>query len=279
MQVILALHAHAHPDLRFPRQLRSQFAQAFRATGITAYLTNKGTLETAQHIANHESLWTTRIYGRRRDEISLDEVEEKVIGAGRPIAWWSLRNRRTSSLDAQNRTRRISNNAVGMRPQPAQVPLRMPAADDDQIGALPKSGFADDRGHCTTRQQDFHIDFGFAAQTSQSLFGCVKKVFAKFYFATIAGGLVRGRDCVNHFKRCVAQHTELQRPPDHGYKALVGVYRANDLMNIGLRKYRSSLVMDSRQNWAIHVVQHLRRNRPEQEPAKSAMSAGRHHNE
>ena len=27
----------------------------FRATGITAYLKNKGTLEAAQHIANHES--------------------------------------------------------------------------------------------------------------------------------------------------------------------------------------------------------------------------------
>ena len=27
----------------------------FRATGITAYLKNSGTLETAQHIANHES--------------------------------------------------------------------------------------------------------------------------------------------------------------------------------------------------------------------------------
>jgi len=42
--------------------MRSQFARALRATGITGYLTNKGTLETTQHIANHESLWTTRIY-------------------------------------------------------------------------------------------------------------------------------------------------------------------------------------------------------------------------
>ena len=47
----------------------------FRATGITAYLKNKGTLETAQHIANHESPRTTKLYDRRQDEISLDEVE------------------------------------------------------------------------------------------------------------------------------------------------------------------------------------------------------------
>ena len=51
----------------------------FRATGITAYLKNKGTLEAAQHIANHESPRTTKPYDRRRDEISLDEVEKIAI--------------------------------------------------------------------------------------------------------------------------------------------------------------------------------------------------------
>ena len=48
----------------------------FRATGITAYLQNKGTLETAQQLANHESPRTTKLYDRRHDEISLDEVEK-----------------------------------------------------------------------------------------------------------------------------------------------------------------------------------------------------------
>jgi len=48
----------------------------FRATGITAYLSNKGTLETAQLLANHESPRTTKLYDRRRDEVSLDEVEK-----------------------------------------------------------------------------------------------------------------------------------------------------------------------------------------------------------
>lgn len=51
----------------------------FRATGITAYLKNKGTLEAAQRIANHESPRTTKLYDRRQDEISLDEVEKILI--------------------------------------------------------------------------------------------------------------------------------------------------------------------------------------------------------
>jgi site-specific recombinase XerD len=34
----------------------------FRATGITAYLKNNGTLEAVQQIANHESPRTTKLY-------------------------------------------------------------------------------------------------------------------------------------------------------------------------------------------------------------------------
>jgi site-specific recombinase XerD len=51
----------------------------FRATGIIAYLKNKGTLEHAQTIANHASPRTTKLYDRRADEISLDEVEKIAI--------------------------------------------------------------------------------------------------------------------------------------------------------------------------------------------------------
>jgi integrase len=47
----------------------------FRATGITAYLKNGGTLESAAAMANHASTRTTQLYDRRRDEISLDEIE------------------------------------------------------------------------------------------------------------------------------------------------------------------------------------------------------------
>ena len=48
---------------------------SFRATGITAYLQNGGTLEHAQQIAAHQSPRTTKLYDRTKDEISLDEVE------------------------------------------------------------------------------------------------------------------------------------------------------------------------------------------------------------
>ena len=47
----------------------------FRATGITAYLKNGGTLENAAAMANHSSTRTTQLYDRRSDAISLDEVE------------------------------------------------------------------------------------------------------------------------------------------------------------------------------------------------------------
>ncbi len=47
----------------------------FRATGITAYLKNGGTLENAAAMANHASTHTTQLYDRRRDDIMLDEVE------------------------------------------------------------------------------------------------------------------------------------------------------------------------------------------------------------
>ena len=52
---------------------------SFRATGITAYLKNGGTLEKAAAMANHASTRTTQLYDRRRDEMSLDEVERILI--------------------------------------------------------------------------------------------------------------------------------------------------------------------------------------------------------
>ena len=51
----------------------------FRATGITAYLSNGGTLEHAQQIAAHASPKTTKLYDRTADTISLDEIERIVI--------------------------------------------------------------------------------------------------------------------------------------------------------------------------------------------------------
>ena len=47
----------------------------FRATGITEYLKNGGELEKAQEIAAHEDPRTTKLYDRRKEEITLDEIE------------------------------------------------------------------------------------------------------------------------------------------------------------------------------------------------------------
>ena len=51
----------------------------FRATGITAYLENGGTLEKAQAIATHESPRTTKLYDRSSDRITLDEIERIIL--------------------------------------------------------------------------------------------------------------------------------------------------------------------------------------------------------
>jgi integrase len=51
----------------------------FRATGITAYLSNGGTIEKAQQIAGHESPRTTKLYDRTNDELTLDEIERILI--------------------------------------------------------------------------------------------------------------------------------------------------------------------------------------------------------
>lgn len=57
----------------------SACCHTFRATGITAYLSNGGTIEKAQAIAAHESPRTTKLYDRTEDPITLDEVERIII--------------------------------------------------------------------------------------------------------------------------------------------------------------------------------------------------------
>jgi integrase/recombinase XerD len=56
-------------------QLDRVCCHTFRATGITAYLENGGTIEHAQAIAAHESPRTTKLYDRTADGVSLDEIE------------------------------------------------------------------------------------------------------------------------------------------------------------------------------------------------------------
>ena len=48
----------------------------FRATGITAYLLNGGTLERAQAIAAHESPRTTKLYDRTADNVTIEDIEK-----------------------------------------------------------------------------------------------------------------------------------------------------------------------------------------------------------
>jgi len=48
----------------------------FRAAGITAYLSNGGTIERAAAIAGHESTRTTQLYDRRPDDVTLDEINK-----------------------------------------------------------------------------------------------------------------------------------------------------------------------------------------------------------
>ncbi len=63
-------------DLGAPTRIGNH---TFRATGITAYLKNGGTLEKAALIAHHASTRTTQLYDRRSGEVSLDEVERILI--------------------------------------------------------------------------------------------------------------------------------------------------------------------------------------------------------
>jgi integrase len=52
----------------------STCCHTFRATGITTFLENGGTIENAQAIAAHESPRTTKLYDRTGDKITLDEI-------------------------------------------------------------------------------------------------------------------------------------------------------------------------------------------------------------
>jgi site-specific recombinase XerD len=64
--------ARRNPDARLPTGVCNH---TFRATGITTYLENGGTMENAQAIAAHESPKTTKLYDRRSDQINLAEIE------------------------------------------------------------------------------------------------------------------------------------------------------------------------------------------------------------
>jgi hypothetical protein len=55
---------------------------AFRATGVTAYLENGGTLEKAAQMANHASTRTTQLYDRRAEEVTWRAGGDRSLGSG-----------------------------------------------------------------------------------------------------------------------------------------------------------------------------------------------------
>ena len=50
----------------------------FRGTGMTVFLSNGGSLEAAQDLANHADPRTTKLYDRRKDLASLTEIERRI---------------------------------------------------------------------------------------------------------------------------------------------------------------------------------------------------------
>ena len=77
----------AQPDVYRMIQKRAEAAgvatrigcHSWRARGITAYLENGGLLEHAQTMAAHANARTTKLYDRRGEQVSLDEVERIVL--------------------------------------------------------------------------------------------------------------------------------------------------------------------------------------------------------
>ena len=57
----------------------STCCHTFRSPGITAYLSNGGTLEHAQQIAGHASPKMTKLYDRTADTVAVEEIERIVI--------------------------------------------------------------------------------------------------------------------------------------------------------------------------------------------------------
>ena len=50
----------------------------FRGTGMTVFLLNGGSLEAAQDMANHADPRTTKLYDRRKDLATLNEIERRI---------------------------------------------------------------------------------------------------------------------------------------------------------------------------------------------------------
>jgi hypothetical protein len=71
--------ARARRGMSWPISFRRASSQrhrySFRATGITNFLENEGTLEAAQRIAGHADSRTTKLYDRRGQKVLLEDME------------------------------------------------------------------------------------------------------------------------------------------------------------------------------------------------------------
>ncbi|MBV9671994.1 MAG: tyrosine-type recombinase/integrase [Verrucomicrobia bacterium] len=61
--------------LRDAKLIGSYSPHSFRATGITNFLENGGTLEVAQRIAGHADSRTTKLYDRRGQKLLVEDME------------------------------------------------------------------------------------------------------------------------------------------------------------------------------------------------------------
>jgi integrase/recombinase XerD len=61
--------------LRYRNDIAGINCHSWRATGITTFLENGGAIEMAQHMAGHADPRTTKLYDRRRQQVTRGEVE------------------------------------------------------------------------------------------------------------------------------------------------------------------------------------------------------------
>jgi integrase/recombinase XerD len=68
-------HIYVEADLAMKERARMHSLPIFRATGITNYLENGGTLEVAQRIAGYADSRTTKLYHRRGQKVLVEDME------------------------------------------------------------------------------------------------------------------------------------------------------------------------------------------------------------
>ena len=117
----------------------------FRATGLTNFLANGGTLENAQVMADHASPRTTQLYDRTGDEVTLDEVDSSwrkgvSLPAGKPIVLSfdnGYQSQYTQALPVLRRLGWVGNENI----QLTGLPPSQGGLGDEQIRGLLAAGW------------------------------------------------------------------------------------------------------------------------------------------